>query len=631
MLDSLVLDNIPIELRDRPQWVAWDHEDRNGKPTKVPYSAVTGRRADTTDPETWATLAQAFEHAQSHRLAGVGFVFAADDPYVGIDLDDCLDPQTGELVAEAAKIVAAFDTYTEVSPSGCGLKLIGRGQKPANTKSRTKDVEFGQLEVYERDRFFTITTRVFQDHRDLRDVAHELIELCERLLAKPKATIQASSSVVETVPHPVPDDDKLLDIIRSSRQGEKFRRLFDGDSDDEGDEYGGDESAADFALATILLFWTQKDLARVEHLMLRSGRQRPKWSDMRGHETYLQYTIRRAAEQTDAKWEPNTTTTQDNADQADDNFDDDFDDFDEFNDEPVDPLRQHLDAIIAGKHRPVPFPWLSLTQATAALTPGTITILCGAPGSSKSLLVSQAMAYWAKRQIPAAALMLEGGTKFHLQRALAQEAAESRIGDVAWIEQNAELVRSLHDQHAPLMKSLAQRLFAPGDGQLADLNYVKNWLKSRAKRGDRVLIVDPITMIDGGDKQWVVDRELVAWSLQLAEEFRTSIILVTHPRKGARKPHLDDLAGGATIGRAAHTVLWLEKLNSPRTVSALNADSKQLVEVGIDRRMHILKARYTSGGGSIIGLSLNVQSLRLRDAGIVVAQDSFAEHTGAPT
>lgn len=472
MLDSLVLDNIPPELRDRPQWVAWDHEDRKGKPTKVPYSPVTGRRADTTDPGTWGTLAQAVEHAHSHGLAGIGFVFAADDPYVGIDLDDCLDPQTGQLVPQAAEIVAAFATYTEISPSGRGLKLIGRGRKPADTRSRTKGVDFGQLEIYDRDRFFTITTRVLEPHRDLRSVAHELIDLCERLLAKPKApTPAASPSVVETVPHPVPDDDDLLDIIRSSQQGKKFRRLFDGDGDgDGGDDYGGDESAADFALAMMLLFWTRKNPARVERLMLRSRLRRPKWSSMRGQETYLQYTIRRAEARCHAVWEPASPATAGPCDvelpaavQAHHEFGDEFDDGfdDEFGDEPADPLRQHLDAIIAGQHRPVPLPWPSLGIATSALTPGTISILCGDPGSSKSLLVSQAMAYWTRYQVPAAALMLEGGTSFHLQRALAQEAAEARLGDVAWIEQNAELVRCLHEQHAPLMQSLAQCIDSP--------------------------------------------------------------------------------------------------------------------------------------------------------------------------
>ena len=50
--------NIPQELKDRPQWVLWRYETRDGKPTKVPYSATTGRRAAVDTPATWATFGQ---------------------------------------------------------------------------------------------------------------------------------------------------------------------------------------------------------------------------------------------------------------------------------------------------------------------------------------------------------------------------------------------------------------------------------------------------------------------------------------------------------------------------------------------------------------------------------------------
>ena len=37
--------NVPQELRHLVQWVVWRMEDRNGKPTKVPYNPKTGDRA----------------------------------------------------------------------------------------------------------------------------------------------------------------------------------------------------------------------------------------------------------------------------------------------------------------------------------------------------------------------------------------------------------------------------------------------------------------------------------------------------------------------------------------------------------------------------------------------------------
>jgi putative DNA primase/helicase len=76
---------IPAELRERPQWVIWRLEVRDGKQTKVPYQAGANGRASTTDPGTWATFDQAV--ATADRADGIGYVFAADDPYTGVDLD----------------------------------------------------------------------------------------------------------------------------------------------------------------------------------------------------------------------------------------------------------------------------------------------------------------------------------------------------------------------------------------------------------------------------------------------------------------------------------------------------------------------------------------------------------------
>ena len=47
-------ENIPGELKARPQWVVW--KAVGDKPDKVPYSARTGRRASSTDLMTWSTF-----------------------------------------------------------------------------------------------------------------------------------------------------------------------------------------------------------------------------------------------------------------------------------------------------------------------------------------------------------------------------------------------------------------------------------------------------------------------------------------------------------------------------------------------------------------------------------------------
>ena len=116
---------IPTELREREQWVLWKREVRKGEETKVPYS-ITGMMADSTNSSTWTEFDTALAHVEGY--AGIGYVFSNVDPFCGVDLDDCLDA-AGQLDATAQKIVDAFSTYTEISPSGTGVKFWIRAKK----------------------------------------------------------------------------------------------------------------------------------------------------------------------------------------------------------------------------------------------------------------------------------------------------------------------------------------------------------------------------------------------------------------------------------------------------------------------------------------------------------------------
>jgi putative DNA primase/helicase len=126
-----IFDGIATELLDYPHFVVWRKEPRfeNDDPTKILYDPKTGRRASSTDPTTWASFVTArtvFEQARG-RFAGIGFVFSDRSPFFGVDLDDCRNPVTGEIIARSRVIIERFKTYSEVSPSFCGVKMIGKG------------------------------------------------------------------------------------------------------------------------------------------------------------------------------------------------------------------------------------------------------------------------------------------------------------------------------------------------------------------------------------------------------------------------------------------------------------------------------------------------------------------------
>jgi putative DNA primase/helicase len=84
-------------MRDLRQWLVWRSEERDGKPTKIPYSPATGQRASSTAPESWTSYQEAVRACKKHNFGGIGFAFTKDDPFCGVDLDGCLDPKTGSL------------------------------------------------------------------------------------------------------------------------------------------------------------------------------------------------------------------------------------------------------------------------------------------------------------------------------------------------------------------------------------------------------------------------------------------------------------------------------------------------------------------------------------------------------
>ncbi len=140
-------ERIPSELQALPQWVC-----RRGK---IPYQPRGWALASSTDRTTWGTFSEALVAMERHHHDGIGFVFTPEDPYCGVDLDNCRDPQTGALAPWAAEIIDLFPgAYLEASPSGTGVHIIVRGKAPHNGKTAYQG---GAVEMYDQGRYFTIT------------------------------------------------------------------------------------------------------------------------------------------------------------------------------------------------------------------------------------------------------------------------------------------------------------------------------------------------------------------------------------------------------------------------------------------------------------------------------------------
>lgn len=186
---------IPDSLKQLNQWVVWRYESRGDKPTKVPYQ-VSGQHASSTDPLTWCSFKDALAAYQLDRKwSGIGLVFSAIDDLVGIDLDDCIDDE-GEVLAWAQQIIDDCDTYTEISPSGRGVKMWVRGHLPGD-RGRRAEMGAGHLEVYSQGRYFTVTgDRLVGTPSEVQD-AQEAIDLISTLLPKRAGNLETATRPIE--------------------------------------------------------------------------------------------------------------------------------------------------------------------------------------------------------------------------------------------------------------------------------------------------------------------------------------------------------------------------------------------------------------------------------------------------
>ena len=235
------------------------------------------------------------------RLPGIGFMFHPDDPYAGVDLDGCRDPETGEVEGWARKVVEALDSYTEISPSGTGLKVFVRGELPSGRRRK------GKIEMYGRGRFFTTT-----GHR-LRGVPAGVCERQDELIALHRSifgelvtppSVGSRRSSHECRAQCVCDDELIERAIQAAN-GEKFASLWAGDTSAyrNGDNEGCSE--ADLALCSLLAFWCGPDEERIDRLFRQSGLYRPKW-DKRHYgdgRTYGQGTIANALKRRSEFWD----------------------------------------------------------------------------------------------------------------------------------------------------------------------------------------------------------------------------------------------------------------------------------------------------------------------------------------
>jgi putative DNA primase/helicase len=187
-----VLPAVPALFKAMPNWVAWKLVDD----TKPPFVVGTDfkKKAASNDPSTWTDFSTAILKTTINGSEGIGFVIGGDaieKGIVGLDIDGCRDPRTGKLTPWADELVELVDSYTEITPSGKGVRVWCIGEWPFSEHVYKLDFASGigdkvQIEVYRSGRYFTVTGNSFHESPNglyKRDLA-EARDLCLQIQKK---------------------------------------------------------------------------------------------------------------------------------------------------------------------------------------------------------------------------------------------------------------------------------------------------------------------------------------------------------------------------------------------------------------------------------------------------------------
>lgn len=304
---------IPAGLEAVPQFVLWKLKQIAGrdKPSKVPCR-YDGELINHLEPSNWLDASTAEYLARQYGL-GVAFVFTPNDPYFGIDVDNCFDPATGEWSPHALKLYYMFERAAfEFSQSGKGMHLIGMGAPallaiaegdPERLKKRLSSAGEYNFEIYTHGRFFALTGKSRQGSAAV-DFSNVM-----------PAFVNAYGILRPVAPPPPPpspitmaDADVLAKALMSSGSAAamfgakaKFKDLFEGRESalaahwpvkGRADGLSYDASSADLALCNHLAFWCSRDEGQMERLFMASKLgEREKVHSRRG---YLSKTISKA-------------------------------------------------------------------------------------------------------------------------------------------------------------------------------------------------------------------------------------------------------------------------------------------------------------------------------------------------
>ncbi len=283
--------NLPNELKQEALFCLWKYEFRDGKRTKVPYR-INGIKACIDKPTNFSNFNSVIKLVDKYSGIGIG-VF---NGYSAIDIDHCVtDGVPNEM---ATDIINKMQSYTELSPSGTGVRIIFKVDD-FNYDKNTYCIHNRkrELEVYvsgATNKFVTLTGNRINDY-DIANCNAVLPEILDTYM-KREYVVKTN---VETDRVSYLSDESVLNKAKTSVNCFKFVDLWEGNIPE-----GKSHSEADMSLASYLAFWCNGDIEQMDRLFRMSGLMRDKWDRHQSGSTYGEITLNKAVAMTSSFYKP---------------------------------------------------------------------------------------------------------------------------------------------------------------------------------------------------------------------------------------------------------------------------------------------------------------------------------------
>lgn len=282
----------------------------------------------------------------------------------------------------------------------------------------------------------------------------------------------------------------------------------------------------------------------------------------------------------------------------------------------LDRLRSNLGDAITGRRYCAGLPWPQLSVMTRPVTPETVTMLVGSPGSVKSLMLLECIRYWVEQGHKVAALMLEDSAAFHHRRLLAQFAENSDLTDDAFCKENPHAVNSAMKLYEAVLSPVASAVETLSNETPPTAQNLAAWVEAKAEQGCRVICIDPITMMTKTNRPWDDDQLFTARAKKAIEKHGASLFLVSHPRRqppGMKNQiNLDDLAGGVCYSRFTQNAFLLTKVKPEEYIIKTQAG---VFREHCNRKITCLKNRSGKGESKIIMIHFSGKTLLATEHG----------------